>query len=139
MSPVLAFGFSDVGGGEIVIIGIVALLLFGKNLPTATRNIGKALAEFKRALNSASSEIKKEMDAAADGMDKVATDVKKEIAAGTSDPVPNTVETSVSRSTDISKDLPKPKNVQPAVSDAAQLDNLTRNIPPPSKIPPPIA
>ncbi len=64
MTPTLAL-FSDVGGGEIIVIGVIALLLFGKNLPSVSRSVGKALAQFKKGLSDATSEIRTEMDAAA--------------------------------------------------------------------------
>src|SRR3954471_10037458 len=67
---------SDVGGGEMIIVGIVALLLFGKNLPTQARNIGKAIGEFKKTLNEAKTEITKEMDNAAREVENAAKDAK---------------------------------------------------------------
>ena len=68
MPPPLAL-FSDVGGTEILVIGIIALLLFGKNLPSVSRNVGKVIAEFKRGLSDASAEIHREMNAAAEVVD----------------------------------------------------------------------
>lgn len=59
----------DVGSGEVLVIGVIALLLFGKNLPTVSRNIGRAIAEFKRSVSDASSEIRREMQAAAQAVD----------------------------------------------------------------------
>ena len=77
MVPILAFGFSDVGGGEVMLIGLIALLLFGKSLPSVARNVGKQYHSFKRLITDASSEIRREMDAAADSLDKVAEETKK--------------------------------------------------------------
>lgn len=42
----LAF-FSMPGGLEWVVIGLVALLIFGKRLPGVARSLGQALNEFK--------------------------------------------------------------------------------------------
>lgn len=37
-----------IGQWEILVIGIVAILLFGKRLPTVCRSFGQSLMEFKR-------------------------------------------------------------------------------------------
>lgn len=41
------------GPMELCIIGGVALLLFGKRLPTVARSIGQSVFELKRGLNEA--------------------------------------------------------------------------------------
>ena len=48
------------GPAELMIVMIIAVLLFGKNLPSVGRSLGKSLMEFKKGLN----DIKSEMDAA---------------------------------------------------------------------------
>ncbi len=45
----LAF-FSMPGGYEWLIIGLVALLLFGKRLPGVAKSLGQAMHEFKSGL-----------------------------------------------------------------------------------------
>ena len=41
-----------IGGGEMLLIGVVALLVFGpKRLPELGRTVGKGLNEFRRASN----------------------------------------------------------------------------------------
>lgn len=46
------------GSGEVLLIFVVVLLLFGsKNLPSIARGLGKALEEFRRAARDVSSEI----------------------------------------------------------------------------------
>ena len=42
------FGF---GPMELVIVGIVALLLFGKRLPQVARSLGQGIVEFKKGVN----------------------------------------------------------------------------------------
>lgn len=48
------------GPMELVIVGVIAVLLFGKRLPEVGRSLGKSIVEFKKGLN----EIKGEVDSA---------------------------------------------------------------------------
>lgn len=52
----LPLAFIDIGPGEMVLLGIVAVLLFGKRLPEVGRTIGKGMAEFKRGMLGLGSE-----------------------------------------------------------------------------------
>jgi sec-independent protein translocase protein TatA len=45
------------GPTEIIIIGILAVLLYGKDLPTVSRSLGKSFIEFKRGLDGVRSEF----------------------------------------------------------------------------------
>jgi len=59
MLPVSILG-GALGPGEVILILVVALMLFGsKNLPKIARTIGKALEEFRRAAREVSNEIMK--------------------------------------------------------------------------------
>jgi len=51
MNPILAFAVP--GPMEMVIIGLVALLLFGGRLPSVARSIGQSIFELKKGLNEA--------------------------------------------------------------------------------------
>ena len=161
---VLAFGFGDIGGGELVVVGLIALVLFGQNLPKQARSLGRYIAEFKRTINEASQEIHREMDAAAESIDAAARDAAKEVAKD--NPLPaveqeihNSV-TEASPAQPACDTAPQPGPVtadystgtapaatataEPArpaelsLSAAAALDELARNLPPPRKIPPPV-
>lgn len=55
MDPLLAF-FSP-GPMEMLILGIIAVLLFGKRLPEVGRSLGRGLMEFRRGLSEIESEI----------------------------------------------------------------------------------
>jgi sec-independent protein translocase protein TatA len=48
------------GPQEVLIVLVIGVLLFGKNLPSVGRSLGKSLMEFKKGL----SDIKSEVDAA---------------------------------------------------------------------------
>lgn len=75
---------NDLGGGEILVIGIAALLLFGRDLPVIARKFGRLVAEFKRGMSDASLDIRREMNAAADQVEEtgrkavVASDLRKQ-------------------------------------------------------------
>ncbi len=46
------------GGYEVVIIGFVALLIFGNRLPTLMRSLGQGVVEFKKGINGVEEEPK---------------------------------------------------------------------------------
>ncbi|MEZ6124540.1 MAG: twin-arginine translocase TatA/TatE family subunit [Planctomycetaceae bacterium] len=48
----------NAGPGELIIVGIIALLLFGKRLPEVARNLGKGLSEFKKGMNGIHEEVR---------------------------------------------------------------------------------
>lgn len=53
-----AFIGGTLGGGEILLVFVAILLLFGsKNLPRIARSLGRAVEEFRRAAREVSSEI----------------------------------------------------------------------------------
>lgn len=55
--------FSNIGTGEIIVIVLVALLIFGpKKLPEMARNFGKAFHQFKKSYQDVEEEIKKSID-----------------------------------------------------------------------------
>jgi len=51
--------FGNLGTGEIILIVLVILLLFGaKKIPDLARGIGKGMSEFKKGLKDVEDEIK---------------------------------------------------------------------------------
>jgi sec-independent protein translocase protein TatA len=53
----LAF-FGPMGPMEMLIIGIVAVLLFGSRLPSVARSLGKSIVEFKKGMNDLQDEVR---------------------------------------------------------------------------------
>ena len=56
MNVPLAFGFAP-GPMEMLIIGVIAVLLFGKRLPEVGRSLGKGIVEFKKGIRGIEDEI----------------------------------------------------------------------------------
>ncbi len=48
MLPLITFGLPQ--GGELIVIGLVALLIFGNRLPGVMRSLGKSVTEFKKGV-----------------------------------------------------------------------------------------
>lgn len=46
-----------IGNSELLILFVIALLLFGKNLPQVARSLGKGMMEFKKGLSGIDDEI----------------------------------------------------------------------------------
>ena len=50
MQPLFAFIEGLFSPGHMLIIGIIAILLFGKRLPEVARSLGKGIVEFKKGM-----------------------------------------------------------------------------------------
>lgn len=51
--------FGNLGAGEIILILLVILILFGaKKIPELAKGLGKGMSEFKKGLKDVESEIK---------------------------------------------------------------------------------
>ena len=46
-----------IGPPEMIVVGIIALLLFGKRLPEVARSLGKGIVEFKKGMNGIEDEV----------------------------------------------------------------------------------
>lgn len=55
--PVLAIFPGGIGPWEMMIVGLIAVLLFGKRLPEVGRSLGRGLVEFKKGIRGIEDEI----------------------------------------------------------------------------------
>jgi sec-independent protein translocase protein TatA len=51
--------FWQFGPFEIALVGIAALILFGKRLPDVARSLGKGITEFKKGIKDVEDEVEK--------------------------------------------------------------------------------
>ena len=54
----IAFIFGSMGMTEIMVIGLIAVMLFGKNLPGVARKFGKTYREFRKGLSEFQNSVK---------------------------------------------------------------------------------
>ena len=79
--------FGSVGGMEILVVLVLALLLFGpRKLPQIGRTVGKALSEFRRATTDFKLNLEREVDSAElretrQEIDRAADEVKQAVVA----------------------------------------------------------
>jgi sec-independent protein translocase protein TatA len=53
----LPLAFFGMGPMEMIIVGVIAVLLFGSRLPEVARSLGKSFVEFKKGIHGVESEI----------------------------------------------------------------------------------
>ncbi len=60
MNMLALLAFSPFDPMHMLVIGVVALLLFGKRLPEVGRSLGRGISEFKKGLKDVQEELSKE-------------------------------------------------------------------------------
>ncbi len=58
VSSLLGFIPGGVGVPEMLIVGIIALLLFGKRLPEVAKSLGKGIVEFKKGIQGIEDDVR---------------------------------------------------------------------------------
>ena len=51
------FAFPTLGMGELMVLGLFGLLIFGNRLPSTMRSLGKSIVEFKRGMTGADDDV----------------------------------------------------------------------------------
>lgn len=59
------FGFGFPGHMELLIIGSIALLLFGNRVPSVMRSLGQGITEFKKGVQGVEEDIDKAVEKSA--------------------------------------------------------------------------
>ena len=53
----LGFGIPNLGMTELIVIGVIMLLLFGRRLPEVGRSLGQGIVQFKKGLKDVQDEV----------------------------------------------------------------------------------
>ncbi|MBN2216482.1 MAG: twin-arginine translocase TatA/TatE family subunit [Pirellulales bacterium] len=76
MTPV--FAFLSMGPGELVIVGIIAVLLFGERLPEVGRSLGRSLIEFRKGLHEIQNEFHRSVESSSPEPREIASELDRE-------------------------------------------------------------
>jgi sec-independent protein translocase protein TatA len=59
-----------IGWQELLVIGVVAVLIFGRRLPDVGRSLGQGLVEFKKGLKGVKDEVDEAVEGARDASEE---------------------------------------------------------------------
>ncbi|BAM04432.1 Sec-independent protein translocase subunit TatA/TatB [Phycisphaera mikurensis] len=68
-----------IGTPEMIVIGIVGLLIFGRRLPEVGKSLGKGIVEFKKGLSGIEDELSADQKAVSGGHTSVTVDNQRPI------------------------------------------------------------
>ncbi|MCG3134943.1 MAG: Sec-independent protein translocase protein TatB [Planctomycetes bacterium] len=109
----------DIGWGEIMIIVVLALLVYGGELPTVARSVGRSLGAIRKSLSESTSDVKQALDLDADGGVR---DTVREVRRFPADqPAPPDVATE-----DVSAQSPPADVASPAAAEPSTRDDAPR-------------
>ena len=66
---ILGLFFGTPGISELIVIGVLAVLLFGSKLPEVARSLGSSYQQFRKGLSDIQSSIKEDMDSVKNSVD----------------------------------------------------------------------
>ena len=69
---VIGFLIGSPGMGELVVIAIVAVVLFGGKLPEVARSMGSTYQQFRKGLADIQSSVKNELDSTTNSINRIA-------------------------------------------------------------------
>ena len=81
LSQTLLLGFVGIGPPELIIVGIIAVLLFGKRLPSVARSMGQSFTEFKKGIHGIEDEVRSAGSKSTDDDEEPAIDERAEATA----------------------------------------------------------
>jgi len=70
---------NNLNASSIFLLGLVGLLLFGKDLPLIARNLAKEYFRYKKMINEATADIQREMESAASHLENEKRKLQSEI------------------------------------------------------------
>jgi sec-independent protein translocase protein TatA len=68
----------DIGTGEVLVILVLALLLFGGSLPDVARNLGRTVGEFKRDFTESTRPVRDVRDGIAREVKEIGEEPRKD-------------------------------------------------------------
>jgi sec-independent protein translocase protein TatA len=78
MNVLLAM-FDSMGAQEMLVVGVIAILLFGEKLPEVGRKVGKTLTEFKRSVRGIQDEFTGALTGVERSVDSATSSTRKEV------------------------------------------------------------
>jgi sec-independent protein translocase protein TatA len=97
----MAYIILSLGGGELMLVFLVFLLLFGANkIPEMAKGLGKGLKEFKKATD----DIKRELSESTGGLTQEITDTTSDIRRNISEITTNITQDIKTQTEEVKKD-----------------------------------